>query len=68
MPQNSNKDNDLIALSTLKTLIFDTPEAIQTKIQFIKEEIASNRYEVNSQHIAAKLVEHVSLAEELEIA
>ena len=67
MPQNSSNDNDIIALSNLKNLIFDTPEAVQTKIQLIKEEIASDRYEVNCQHIAAKMVEHAPLAEEEEL-
>ena len=51
----------------LKTIIFDTPEAEHVKIQMIKEEISTGRYQINSHHIADKLMEFIPINEEVEI-
>lgn len=55
-------------LDALKAHIFNTSESNQTKIQFIKEELAAGRYEIHSDRIAAKLLEHAPVVEEAEIA
>ncbi len=46
-------------LNVLKNAIFNTEDAHQTKIQFIKEALAENRYQIHSTRIAEKLLEHV---------
>jgi negative regulator of flagellin synthesis FlgM len=55
-------------LETLKAHIFNTSESNQAKIQFIKEELAAGRYEIHSERIAAKILEHATVVEEPEIA
>lgn len=57
-------------LNTLKALIFSASETSQTKIQIIKEELSAGRYEIHSDRIAEKLLEHasVTIAKESEIA
>ena len=54
--------NDL-EFTQFKANLFDTPEAIDMKIQLIKEEIEAGRYQVNSHHIAAKLQEFAPVSE-----
>lgn len=53
-------------LIKLKAIIFDSPEAEHVKIQMIKEEVVAGRYQINSQHIAEKLMEFVPISEEVE--
>lgn len=50
--------------SKLNALLFDSQTANDTKIQLIKEDIASNAYQINSRTIAMKLTEYAPLAEE----
>ena len=59
---------ELIERLKLKAILFDTPESEQAKIQLIKEELSTGRYQMNSHHIAEKLVEFSPLAEEIERA
>ena len=54
-------------IAKLKAIIFDTPEAEHVKIQMIKEEISTGRYQINSHHIADKLMEFIPINEEVEI-
>ena len=68
MPKETKTLNNFDEISILKAMIFDTPIAVHTKVQLIKEEIASNQYQINHHHIATKLVEHAPLAEEMEMA
>ena len=68
MPENTKLVNQLNALSHLNVMLFDTQTATDAKIQLIKDEIASNRYQMNSRNIAGKLLEHAPLAQELETA
>jgi anti-sigma28 factor (negative regulator of flagellin synthesis) len=68
MPENTKLVSQLNDLSHLNAMLFDTQTANIAKIQLIKEEIASNRYQINSRNIAGKLLEHAPLAEELETA
>ena len=58
----------LSEMTKLKAIIFDTPEAELAKIQMIKDEIAAGRYQINSNHIANKLLEFVPIVEEVEMA
>lgn len=44
-------------LDELKSLIFNSPDFNEGKIESLKEEIANGRYEVQSKTIAKKLVE-----------
>ena len=54
-------------IAKLKAIIFDTPEAEHAKIQLIKEEISAGRYQINSCHMADKLLEFVPVIEEVEM-
>lgn len=65
MKQHNDTDNQL---AKLKALIFDTPEAEHMKLQLIKEELATSRYQINSNHIAEKLLEYAPIREEMEMA
>lgn len=51
-------------LETLKRLIFNSTESKQAHIEFIKEEVATGKYQIYSEKIAAKLMEHAQ--EEME--
>ncbi len=55
-------------LNKLKSLIFDTPIAEHMKIQLIKEELSTGRYQINSNHIADKLLEFAPVLEEMDMA
>jgi flagellar biosynthesis anti-sigma factor FlgM len=44
----------------LKAIILNAAETNQTKIEFLKEELMAGRYQINSNRIAAKMVEQVS--------
>lgn len=53
-------------MAALKAALFDMEDTHQTKIQFIKEELAANRYQINSSLIADKLLEYAQ--QELELS
>lgn len=55
-------------VAALKAIIFDTLESNLAKIKLIQDEIASGRYQINSHHIAEKLMEHAFSHEPLELA
>lgn len=55
-------------IEALKQAILDAPDTNQAKINFIKNEITSGRYIINSDQIANKLVEDKQLIEQPEIA
>ena len=55
-------------VAELKAIIFDTPISNDTKIQFIKEELATGRYAIHSEHIADKLLEQHVIPEPVEYA
>ena len=55
-------------IAELKALIFNTHENNEAKIQFLKAEISEQRYQINSEQIAEKLLEHVTIVEQAEIA
>ena len=61
-------DNTAKQMADLKAIIFNTPETNQTKIQFIKEELSADRYQIHCHHIASKLLEYAELQEEAEMA
>lgn len=63
-----NFDDTAKQLEALKAHIFNTSDSNETKIQFIREELAAGRYEIHSERIAAKLLEHALIVEEPEIA
>lgn len=63
-----NFEDSAQQLEALKAHIFNTNESNQARIQFIKEELAAGRYEINSQRIATRLLEHAVIVEEAEIA
>lgn len=54
-------------LIKLKAIVFDTPEAEKIKIQMIKDELSTGRYQINSQYIADKLMEFSPIVEEVEM-
>jgi anti-sigma28 factor (negative regulator of flagellin synthesis) len=63
------KNNHTDPLETLKALIYKTQESNQLKIEFIKEELQSGKYETQSDQIARKLMEYSLVStEEPEIA
>ena len=47
----------IIELAELNTLLFDHPDAINVKVNLIKEELHLARYRANSTHIAHKMLE-----------
>ena len=49
-------------LSALKELILQTPEINKSKVELIKEEIASGRYQISAKNIAAKMFIDVEIA------
>ena len=67
---NQSLDTHTIACSiaALKAIIFDMPAANQAKIEFIKEELSAGRYQINTTHIASKLLEYAPVREETEMA
>lgn len=65
LQQDQDTENQL---ARLKALIFDTPEAEHIKIQLIKDELENGRYEINANHIAAKLLEYARVNEDMEMA
>ena len=60
-------------IAELKALIFNTYENNEAKIQFIKEELSADRYQINSHQIAAKLseqncvIQHAQIEEPAEL-
>ncbi len=59
---------ELGEMAKLKAIIFNTPEAEHAKLQLIKEELLTGRYQINSCHIASKLVEFAPVIEDVEFA
>lgn len=58
-------------VEALKAAIFRVAEDRSTKIQFIKEELAAGRYQVQSEQIAERLLEYshyIEREEEVELA
>ncbi|KTC93093.1 MULTISPECIES: flagellar biosynthesis anti-sigma factor FlgM [Legionella] len=49
-------------LSALKEVILKAPEVNHTRIKFLKEELASGRYRILSDQIAAKMLDDIELA------
>ncbi len=44
---------------SLKDMLFKTPLTDEAKIQYLKEELSHGRYQIQSQTLAMKLLEHV---------
>ena len=47
----------LIEFAELNTMLFEHPEAINVKVNLIKDELHRSRYRANSNHIAQKMLE-----------
>jgi hypothetical protein len=47
----------IIELAELNTMLFEYPEAINVKVNLIKDELHLSRYRANSSHIAQKMLE-----------
>lgn len=47
--------------------LFHTPLTDEIKIQFLKEELTAGRYEIQSQSLATKLIEHIHPARKTEL-
>ncbi len=61
--------NDTVKqITALKAMIFNAPDINQAKIQFLKEEIAAGRYQIQSTKIASKLTAYHQVTRELELA
>ncbi len=55
--------------SELNTIFFHLPLTDANKVQFLIEELSAGRYQVQSQTLASKLIEHVHPAnQQLEMA
>jgi len=46
-------------METLKKSLFNTPLTDEAKLELLKEELSTGRYEIQSQSLANKLIEHV---------
>ncbi|AHE67008.1 flagellar biosynthesis anti-sigma factor FlgM [Legionella oakridgensis] len=66
--QSLSFDDTVKQIAALKAMIFNVPDINQAKIQFIKEEIAAGRYQIQSTRIAQKLTEYNQSMKEPEIA
>ena len=55
-------------MNALKAAIFDAIEPNETKLQLIKEALSTSCYTIQSNHIAAKLLEHIHQNDEVEFA
>lgn len=68
----TKQSEDLIGktdpITALTNMLFHIPLTDDTKIQFLKEELSAGRYEVKSQSLAEKLIEHVHSSQQLETA
>lgn len=71
---SKKRNNNLIfndiskQMDALKTIIFNATESNQSKLQFIQEELSTNRYEIDCEYIASKLLEYAQMNEEAEMA
>ncbi len=65
-PTNQSETSTEIssAMKALTDMLFHAPLTDETKIQFLKEELSSGRYNVQSQSLAEKLMEHVHLVQQ----
>lgn len=54
-------------VQSLKEMIFHTPLTDETKIQFLKEELSAGRYQIQSQSLASKLIEHIIPSQQSEL-
>ncbi len=59
-------NDNLIEFAKLEALLFDTPEAINTKLAVVKEALSDGTYRINNQHIATKLLEYARITETAE--
>ena len=57
---------NVIEFAKLEAILFDTPEAINTKLDVIKEALSSGDYQINSKNIAGKLLEYAPITEAVE--
>lgn len=58
-PTNQSEPTNVSnAMKALTDLLFHVPLTDETKIQFLKEELSAGRYNIQSQSLAAKLMEH----------
>jgi flagellar biosynthesis anti-sigma factor FlgM len=56
-------------MESLKELIFNSPDTRHAKIDFIKNEIDTGRYQIEPENIATKIMEeHIVLEDESELA
>ena len=65
LPTPTIRDS-VFELAELSAMLFDTRDAINTKVDLIKQEISAGRYRVNSAHIATKLLAFAREEETLE--
>jgi anti-sigma28 factor (negative regulator of flagellin synthesis) len=63
---DTNERLDESPLFSLKKMLFQTTLTDETKIEFLREELSSGRYEIQSTSLAAKLMEHVQAIEQAE--
>lgn len=59
MEQLFNFDDIATQMAALKTAIFNAIDTNDHKIQFIKEELAAGRYEIQNELIAERMLEFV---------
>ena len=52
------------SMKALTNMLFHAPLTDETKIQFLKEELSAGKYNVRSQSLAEKLMEHVHLVQQ----
>jgi anti-sigma28 factor (negative regulator of flagellin synthesis) len=63
--QSKNKDYQI---ESLNNQIFNSADTNQRKIDFVKEEIAANRYQIEPENIAARILEEHLITKEPEPA
>ncbi|MBA2651795.1 MAG: flagellar biosynthesis anti-sigma factor FlgM [Tatlockia sp.] len=58
----NNKASHAKQLALIKELISDLPEVNKARVEFLKGEIASGRYHISNDQIAAKMIADIEIA------
>lgn len=66
--QSEHVTETIDPITALTNMLFHVPLTDNTKIQFLKEELSAGRYQIKSQSLAEKLIEHVHPLQQLETA
>ena len=58
--KQNTKDDNTLDQAALGALLSASPDAINTKLELLKEVLKNKTYTINSEHIASKLLENTT--------